>query len=53
MGKFADSDNQKLMVLPMEVTNLMGTIGGVAEIAKEALNKNNAKEALNKNNGKS
>lgn len=42
MGKFADSDNQKLMVLPMEVTNLMGTIGGVAEIAKEALNKNKA-----------
>lgn len=41
MGKFADSDNQKLMVLPMEVTNLMGTIGGVAEIAKEALNKDN------------
>lgn len=40
MGKFADSDNQKLMVLPMEVTNLMGTIGGVAEIAKEALDKN-------------
>lgn len=39
MGKFADSENQKLMVLPMEVTNLMGTIGGVAEIAKEALNK--------------
>lgn len=40
MGKFADSDNQKLMVLPMEVTSLMGTIGGVAEIAKEALSKN-------------
>lgn len=39
MGKFADSDNQKLMVLPMEVTNLMGTIGGVAEIAKEAMEK--------------
>lgn len=38
MGKFADSDNQKLMVLPVEVTNLMGTLGGVAEIAKEALN---------------
>ncbi len=43
MGKFADSDNQKLMVLPMEVTSLMGTIGGVAEIAKEAMNKQNDK----------
>lgn len=39
MGKFADSSNQKLMVLPMEVTSLMGTIGGVAEIAKEAMDK--------------
>ncbi len=39
MGKFATSENQKLMVLPLEVTNLMGTLGGVAEIAKEALNK--------------
>ncbi|PIE45023.1 MAG: paraslipin [Gammaproteobacteria bacterium] len=39
MGKFANSSNQKLMVLPMEVTNLMGTIGGVAEIAKEAMEK--------------
>lgn len=39
MGKFADSNNQKLMVLPMEITSLMGTIGGVAEIAKEAMEK--------------
>ncbi len=39
IGKFADSDNQKLMVLPMEVTNLMGSIGGIAEIAKEAMDK--------------
>lgn len=39
MGKFADSSNQKLMVLPMEVTNLMGSIGGIAEIAKEAMDK--------------
>ena len=41
IGKFADSDNQKLMVLPVEVTSLMGTIGGIAEIAKEAANKKN------------
>ncbi|PID66725.1 MAG: paraslipin [Gammaproteobacteria bacterium] len=39
MGKFADSSNQKLMVLPLEVTNLMGSIGGIAEIAKEAMDK--------------
>ncbi|MGY0399840.1 MAG: SPFH domain-containing protein [Ostreibacterium sp.] len=40
LGKFADSDNQKLMILPLEVTNLMGSIGGIAEIAKEAMDKN-------------
>lgn len=43
LGKFADSENQKLMVLPMEVTNLMGSIGGIAEIAKEAMDKTKGK----------
>ncbi|MPV85125.1 SPFH domain-containing protein [Ostreibacterium oceani] len=38
LGQFANSENQKLMVLPIEVTNLMGTIGGIAEIAKQATN---------------
>ena len=36
LSKFAESDNQKLMVLPMEVTNLMGTIGGITELVKKA-----------------
>ncbi len=43
MGKFANSKNQKLMVLPLEVTNLMGSIGGIAEIAKEAMAKQKGK----------
>lgn len=32
------SPNQKLLMLPLETTNVMGSIAGVAEIAKEILN---------------
>ncbi len=32
------SPNQKLLMLPLETTNVMGSIAGVAEIAKEVLN---------------
>ena len=30
------ADNQKVVFMPMEATNVMGSIGGVAELAKEA-----------------
>ncbi|MEO6171882.1 MAG: SPFH domain-containing protein [Arenimonas sp.] len=33
---FANSPNQRLMVLPMEVTGVMGSIAGIAELAKES-----------------
>ncbi|KKJ77784.1 membrane protein [Kiloniella litopenaei] len=36
-GKFADSPNQKTMILPMEATGILGSIAGVAELAKTAL----------------
>ena len=36
-GKFADSPNQKTMILPMEATGILGSIAGVAELAKAAL----------------
>ena len=39
LGQFATSPNQKTMFLPMEATGVMAAIGGVAEIAKEALAK--------------
>lgn len=39
LGQFATSDNQKTFILPMELSNLVGTIGGIAEIAKEMGNK--------------
>lgn len=37
LGKFASSPNQKLLMLPMEATGIIGSIAGIAELAKEAL----------------
>ena len=36
LQNIATSPNQKLLMLPMEATNVLGSIAGVAEIAKEA-----------------
>lgn len=33
------ADNQKVIFMPMEATNVMGSIGGIAELAKEAFKK--------------
>lgn len=33
---FAHSPNQKLMLMPMEVSSVIGSIAGIAEVAKEA-----------------
>lgn len=39
LGQFADSPNQKTFFLPMEATGILGAIGGITEIAKEAFKK--------------
>jgi len=36
---FATSPNQKVMFLPLEASALLGSLGGIAEIAKEAMSK--------------
>ena len=36
-AKIASSNNQKLVLLPMEVTGVIGSLAGIAEIAKTAL----------------
>lgn len=36
-GKLAESKNQKLVLLPMEATGVIGALAGIAEIAKGAL----------------
>ncbi|MGJ3649825.1 SPFH domain-containing protein [Sphingomonas sp. GlSt437] len=37
VGKFATSTNAKTILFPVEATQLIGTLGGIGEIAKEAL----------------
>lgn len=36
MHAFANSPNQKLLLMPMEVSSVIGSIAGIAEVAKEA-----------------
>jgi len=35
----ASAENQKVIFLPMETTSILGTIGGIGELAKEAFSK--------------
>ncbi len=42
---FANSPNQRLMILPTEVTGVMGSIAGIAELAKESVERQKAKNA--------
>ncbi|MEZ5689999.1 MAG: SPFH domain-containing protein [Caenibius sp.] len=37
VGKFATSPNAKTILFPVEATNLIGTLGGVGELVREAL----------------
>lgn len=39
LSKIATADNQKTLILPIEATNIMGSIAGIAEIAKDAFAK--------------
>jgi regulator of protease activity HflC (stomatin/prohibitin superfamily) len=39
LGKFADSSNQKVFFLPVEASGVIGSIAGIAEIAKQAFGK--------------
>jgi regulator of protease activity HflC (stomatin/prohibitin superfamily) len=37
LGKFATSPNAKTILFPVEATQLIGTLGGIGELAKEVL----------------
>jgi regulator of protease activity HflC (stomatin/prohibitin superfamily) len=39
---FANSPNQKVFFLPVEATSVIASIGGIAELAKDAMSKQNA-----------
>ncbi len=38
----AQSPNQKVLMLPIDATSILGSIGGIAELAKEAFNTNSS-----------
>jgi regulator of protease activity HflC (stomatin/prohibitin superfamily) len=40
-GKFATAPNQKVIFLPLEATALLGSLGGIGEIAREAMGRPN------------
>ncbi len=42
VGQFATSPNAKTILFPVEATQLIGTLGGIGEIAREALGKDKA-----------
>src|ERR1051325_3794391 len=44
LGKFATSPNAKTILFPVEATQLIGTLGGIAELTKDALGRNDSSE---------
>src|SRR6187455_1583602 len=42
LGKFATSPNAKTILFPVEATQLMGTLGGIGELAREVFSDNSA-----------
>lgn len=39
LGKVASANNQKVIMMPLEASSIIGSVAGIAEIAKEALGK--------------
>ncbi len=42
LGKFASAPNQKILFMPLEASSVIGALGGLSEIAKEAFGKDGA-----------
>jgi regulator of protease activity HflC (stomatin/prohibitin superfamily) len=36
LGKLAESDNNKIMMIPLEATSVIGSIAGIAEVSRDA-----------------
>ncbi len=43
LGEFANSPNQKTFFLPVDAANVIGAIGGIAEIARDSMQQRDAK----------
>ncbi|MBM3526185.1 MAG: SPFH/Band 7/PHB domain protein [Alphaproteobacteria bacterium] len=42
LGRFADSPNQKTLLLPVEATGILGSLAGIAELARDAVASRNS-----------
>jgi len=42
LGKLADSPNNKVMMIPLEAASVIGAVGGIGEITREAFGKKEA-----------
>jgi regulator of protease activity HflC (stomatin/prohibitin superfamily) len=42
----AEAPNQKFVMMPMESAGVIGSLGGIAELAKEALDRQGAARAV-------
>jgi len=45
LGKFASAPNQKILFMPLEASSVIGALGGLSEIAKEAFGRDGAATA--------
>ncbi len=52
MRDFANSQNQKVFFMPMEISSLVASVGGIAELAKDALEKQRAAAATPRPGGR-
>ena len=50
LGAFANSPNEKLVLMPLEASGVIGAIGGIAELAKTALEGSKAAAAESRTN---
>ena len=39
LQSIGSAENQKVVLMPMETSSILGSIGGIAELAKSAFNK--------------
>ena len=39
IGKLASADNQRVILMPLESASLIGSLGGISEIAREVFDK--------------
>jgi regulator of protease activity HflC (stomatin/prohibitin superfamily) len=47
----AKSPNQKVLMMPLDTSSILGSIGGIAEIAKEAFGNNSAQADISRRKG--